>query len=110
VTITGTASHFTSGVTLSGAVEPYPLADGVVADIFKTTFCGTCGSTVVKQVIEANICDKSLLNCVIVEGGTLDDKDNLKDLKIDMEFFVQHRPVWLPSAEGAQQWQSLPGM
>jgi hypothetical protein len=65
-------------------------------------FCAECGTAVMKKLTGP------FLGMVIVQCGTLDDKDELALLaKPDAELWIKYRVPWLAPIEGTQQCQEF---
>lgn len=56
-------------------------------------------------VLSLVVSARPLLTCVKV--GTLDDTKILDNLKMDAELFVDHRPKWVGTQEGAAQKSAM---
>lgn len=81
--LAGTAKHYTSkhesGINIT------------------VHFCGDCGSPIYKTG------DQNFEGTAIVQVGTLDDPESLKQVRPQEELYSKYRALWLPSLEGAVQ-------
>jgi hypothetical protein len=71
--------------------------------VLKFSFCGNCGSTIYKEVLDA----EPYKGIFIVMAGNLDEGIELSDVKIGAELWVKHRVQWLGELKGAAQCQEF---
>ncbi|PYH47050.1 GFA family protein [Aspergillus saccharolyticus JOP 1030-1] len=98
-----TGGGFTSNAVVSrssfkitkGTPSSYDVT-GASGKINKHFFCPTCGSSLYTEL-------EVMADKTVIKAGTLDNGDASLGGKIDVEFYVKDRPLYLAPVEGAKQ-------